>query len=75
MATLCRRDAGHVQLAARPNEKNGVRIVVSTDAHAPRQLANMRLGIAQARRGWLERGDVVNTRSLGALRKLLQRRG
>ena len=53
---------------------HGVRIVISTDAHAPDQLAYMRHGVAQARRGWLEKGDVVNTRSLAALRKLLQRR-
>jgi DNA polymerase (family 10) len=33
----------------------------------------MRLGIGQARRGWLEARQIANTRSLGALRKLLKR--
>ncbi len=50
----------------------GVPISIATDAHAPEQLDHMRLGVAQARRGWLERRDVVNTRSLGALRKLMR---
>jgi DNA polymerase (family 10) len=39
----------------------GVRIVVSTDAHTTRTLAFMRYGIKMARRGWLEKRDVINT--------------
>lgn len=54
--------------------EHGVRIVVSTDAHGPEQLDCMRLGISQARRGWLEKNDVVNTRGLKALRRLLRER-
>jgi DNA polymerase (family 10) len=34
----------------------------------------LRFGIDQARRGWLEPGDVINTRKLGELRRLLRRR-
>jgi DNA polymerase (family 10) len=34
----------------------------------------MRLGIGQARRGWLEAGDVLNTRSWQELKKLLNRK-
>ena len=49
----------------------GVRIAISTDAHAVGDFANMRFGIAQARRGWLERADVLNTMPLERLRKLL----
>jgi DNA polymerase (family X) len=33
----------------------------------------MRFGIDQARRGWLTANDVINTRSLADLRKLLRR--
>jgi DNA polymerase (family 10) len=33
----------------------------------------MRFGIDQARRGWLTANDVINTRSLAELRKLLKR--
>lgn len=51
----------------------GLKLVIATDAHSTRQLANMRLGVAQARRGWLGPDDVLNTRSLRALKKLLQR--
>ena len=53
----------------------GLKVAISTDAHSIAQLTNLlRLGVAQARRGWLEAGDVLNTRSLPALRRLLRRR-
>jgi DNA polymerase (family 10) len=51
----------------------GVRLAINTDAHSIRDLAFMRYGIDQARRGWLEPGDVLNTRPLKELPKLLQR--
>ena len=51
----------------------GVRVAISTDAHSAAQLGHMRLGVFQARRGWLCPDDVVNTRGLAALRKLLKR--
>lgn len=38
----------------------GVKVVISTDAHSPKGLANMRYGVDQARRAWLEPGDVLN---------------
>jgi DNA polymerase (family 10) len=51
----------------------GVKIAVSTDAHSVDSLDHMRLGILQARRGWLEADDVLNTRSWKELKKLLKR--
>ena len=51
----------------------GVRLAISTDAHSINALACMRFGIDQARRGWLTADDVVNTRPLAELRKLLKR--
>lgn len=51
----------------------GVKVVISTDSHETGHLDYMRFGIGQARRGWLEPEDVVNTRSLSELRKLLKR--
>jgi DNA polymerase (family 10) len=39
----------------------GVKIVISTDAHATNQLAMMQYGVRTARRGWLEKKDVLNT--------------
>jgi DNA polymerase (family X) len=52
----------------------GVPVVISTDAHSPRGLDDMRFGVDQARRGWLGPGDVLNTKSAKALRKWLARR-
>jgi DNA polymerase (family X) len=51
----------------------GLKLSVSTDAHTIDQLKNMRHGIAQARRGWLEKDDVINTRPWSKLKKLLKR--
>jgi DNA polymerase (family 10) len=51
----------------------GVKVALSTDAHSTSQLGYMRLGVFQARRGWLGPDDVLNTRGLAALRKLLKR--
>jgi DNA polymerase (family 10) len=46
----------------------GARIVCSTDAHSVGGLENMALSVATARRGWATAADVLNTRSLDALR-------
>jgi DNA polymerase (family 10) len=51
----------------------GVKVAISTDAHSINNLDFMRYGIGQARRGWLEAGDVINTRRLKELKKLLER--
>ena len=59
----------HVQAA----KAGGVKIAISTDAHAPAALDFMRYGVDQARRGWLEADDVINTRPLDKLKKLLKR--
>jgi DNA polymerase (family X) len=52
-------------------KKAGVKLVISTDAHSTRGLDVMRCGILQARRAGLEAKDVVNTRTLAQLKKLL----
>jgi DNA polymerase (family 10) len=51
----------------------GVRVAISTDTHRIDDLDNMRFGVGQARRAWLESGDVINTNSLRELKKQLQR--
>lgn len=51
----------------------GALISISSLAATPPELSNLDFGIDQARRGWLEPKNVVNTRSLAALRKLLSR--
>ncbi|MCM2322554.1 MAG: DNA polymerase/3'-5' exonuclease PolX [Oligoflexia bacterium] len=55
-------------------KESGVLLAISTDSHSPAHLGNIRLGLAQARRGWLEPRDVLNTRPLAELRELLRRR-
>jgi len=50
----------------------GVRMAISSDAHDENGFAALRFGIGQARRGWLERGDVVNAASLTSLRQSLK---
>jgi DNA polymerase (family 10) len=52
----------------------GVKIAISTDAHSTAEFDFMRFGVGQARRGWLEPRDVLNTRTWQQLRKLLQRK-
>lgn len=51
----------------------GLKIALSTDAHSTDDLDLMRFGIGQARRGWLGPEDVINTRPLADLRRLLKR--
>jgi len=51
----------------------GVLVSIASDAHSGLELDNLRHGITQARRGWLEAGDVLNTRTLAELRPLLKR--
>jgi len=51
----------------------GVKICLNTDAHRVSTLANMRYGVANARRAWLTKADVANSRPWGEFRKLLKR--
>ncbi len=51
----------------------GLKVAISTDAHGPEELRFMRYGVHQARRGWLEPEDVLNTRSWDELKELLER--
>ena len=46
---------------ARAARNKGAKFVINTDAHHPKHLANMRYGVATARRAWLAPGDVLNT--------------
>ncbi|MEW6611258.1 MAG: DNA polymerase/3'-5' exonuclease PolX [Pseudomonadota bacterium] len=59
----------HAQMA----KEEGVLVAVDSDAHGIQHFDNLRFGVGQARRGWLEKDDVLNTRSLAELRPLLAR--
>lgn len=61
-------------LHARAAKLAGVKLAISTDAHSVDAFQCMRFGIDQARRAWLTVNDVLNTRPLAELRKLLKRR-
>jgi len=52
----------------------GLKVALATDAHRIDDLDFMRFGIGQARRGWLEPEDVLNTRDWEELAKLLKRK-
>jgi len=52
----------------REARRRGIRFVISTDAHSTTALQNFRYGVAMARRGWLRREEVLNTRELDAFR-------
>ena len=51
----------------------GVKLAISTDAHSADAYECIRFGIDQARRGWLTADDVLNTRPLAELRRILRR--
>lgn len=88
MAAVLEAAAEHnvaVELNAQPNrldlsdtqvrlaKQKGVRVVINTDAHRVEELDFIRYGVGQARRGWLEPGDVLNTRPLDALLELFEK--
>jgi DNA polymerase (family 10) len=64
----------HIELNAQPDRldvndiharmarERGVKVAISTDAHRVAELDYLRFGVDQARRGWLEAADVLNTR-------------
>jgi DNA polymerase (family 10) len=74
-----------VELNAQPNrldlsdvqvrlaKEKGAVVVINTDAHRVEELAYMRYGVDQARRGWLEPGDVLNTLNAEKLLDWLER--
>jgi DNA polymerase (family 10) len=51
----------------------GGKLVISTDAHSIEGLSHVKYGVYQARRGWIEKKDVINTYTIEDLRKFLSR--
>ena len=51
----------------------GIRTAINPDAHSQRQLDFVQYGIAIARKGWLEAGDVVNTWKLAEVKRFFQK--
>ncbi len=64
-----RLDVTDVQ--AKRAKERGVKVAISTDAHSINSLDFMKYGVYNARRGWLEAHDVINTRTWTQLQKML----
>jgi DNA polymerase (family X) len=62
-------DDAHVKAA----RDHGVMLAIGSDAHSASQIGNLEDGVRQARRGWARRADIVNTRPIGELRRILER--
>jgi DNA polymerase (family 10) len=54
-------------------KEQGVLVSIASDAHSTLDFLNLRFAIGQARRGWLEKRDVLNTRPLAEVRALIKR--
>lgn len=61
-------------LNSRKAKEMGVKLAISTDAHSTTQLDFMRYGIGQARRGWIEKNNVINTKNINELTKTLKKK-
>jgi DNA polymerase (family 10) len=59
---------------ARAAKEAGLKLVVDSDAHSVSAQSYVELGIGQARRGWLTKDDVVNTRTWKQLEKIRRKR-
>ncbi|HET7566413.1 MAG TPA: DNA polymerase/3'-5' exonuclease PolX [Gaiellaceae bacterium] len=59
---------------ARAAKEAGLKLVVNSDAHQIRAQGYVELAVAQARRGWLTKDDVANTRTWKQLDKLRKTR-
>ena len=60
-------------LHCRMAKDEGALVAINSDAHSVHEFDHLVHGVSQARRGWLEKGDVVNTRPLAELRAWLKR--
>ena len=58
-------------LHAKRAKEHGIGLIIGTDAHFIENLPFIRYGIATARRGWLEKKDILNTNTLPQLTKIL----
>ena len=51
----------------------GVKMSIDSDAHSPKHFPYLEYGIAQARRGWAGKRDIINTRSVDDMLRLLKK--
>ena len=55
---------------ARTAVEMGVKLVINTDAHRPEHLDYMKFGVGTARRGWIEKSNIINTQPIDSIKKL-----
>ena len=58
----------HIRLAV----QNGIKLAINSDAHHPVHFAFLLFGIGQARRGWARKLDIINTKKVDTLLKILK---
>jgi len=58
---------------ARAAGEAGVPILVSSDAHRPAALAYLDFAVSQARRAWLTKAQVLNTRTWPQIQRMMKR--
>ena len=56
----------------RAARKRRIKFVISVDAHSTGALHNLKYGVAMARRGWVRRGEVLNTQGVKAFQKAVR---
>jgi DNA polymerase (family 10) len=56
----------------REARKRDIRFVISTDAHSVKGMENFRWGVDMARRGWVRKGEVLNTQGVDAFREAVR---
>jgi DNA polymerase (family 10) len=57
---------------AREAKRLGIPVAISTDMHLSSNFDFLRYGVAVARRGWLEKNNVINTKNFSELKKFLR---
>lgn len=53
-------------------KEEGVLVAINSDAHSVDRFGHLRYGVGQARRGWLEKQDVINTKTLDEVKQILK---
>ena len=81
---FCRKNKKYLEISAWPYRldlpdvlvreavKNGVKMVINSDAHSLEEMGLMEYGLSVARRGWAEAKDILNTLSYTRIIKILK---
>ena len=56
----------------REARKRKIKFLISVDAHSVGAMNNLKFGVGMARRGWVRRGEVLNTLPVAAFKKAVR---